>query len=311
MPAPAGTENAVYVSLVGGLGNQMFQYAAARGLAEKLGVPVRLDTSWFGHTPGRTFMLDRFRVDASIASTAELSHFATPRADWVRRRLRRVLTPAMRRHALFNHPRVYQEPVLYVHDEALAARRAPVLIQGYLQTERYFTHCAGKVRDAFQLRDPLSAPSAETLTRIEAEPWPVSLHVRRGDFAANAHFTAFHGVLPMSYYRRSTAIIDRLAGGAAHYFIFSDDPAWVASEFAWLGARTVLAGNDARPWEDMALMSRCRDHIAANSSFSWWGAWLDARAEKTVIAPRYWISRAELAKAATVDTIPDGWITLW
>ena len=311
MSVSALVEKAVYVSLEGGLGNQMFQYAAARGLAERLGVPVRLDTRWFALSPNRPFMLDRLRVDAPIATPAELDYFATPAADWIKRRLRRLLTPAQRAHPWLNHPDVYREPALYVHDPALARRTAPVLIQGYLQTEAYFTQCVDAVRGAFQLRDALSDESQRAGQRIAAAAWPVSLHVRRGDFAANAHFAAFHGVLPMRYYQRATGIVDRLSGGQAHYFIFSDDPDWVAREFVWLPARTVLGGNGARPWEDLALMALARDHIVANSSFSWWGAWLNARADKTVIAPRFWISRAELAKTATVDTIPDGWITLW
>ncbi len=240
-------QNAVYSQLVGGLGNQMFQYAAALSLAERLGVPVRLDTRWFGLTPNRSFMLDRFKVGAEVADAAELAAFDSPGRDRLKRKLRRQpVLAALSRHALLAAPRVHEE-ASYHFDAALSERGAPVLLRGDFQSPRYFAAVAERVRAAFQLANPLSDTSRRIDDAIGAEAWPVSLHVRRGDYVANAHTLATHGVCPMRYYERAARLTDATSQGAAHYFIFSDDPEWVAAEFGWLGKRTVLSAQRLAP----------------------------------------------------------------
>jgi hypothetical protein len=133
--------------------------------------------------------------------------------------------------------------------------------------------------------------------------------VRRGDYLN--HGTAeFHGILGESYYREAIDRIDVALGEGADFFIFSDDPAAAEQVLNFMprSRLTHVYGDAERPWEDMALMARCRHHVTANSSFSWWGAWLNRSPDKIVVAPRAWFAPAELKKRNTADLYPPGWI---
>ncbi len=147
------------------------------------------------------------------------------------------------------------------------------------------------------------------LARIEHSRLPVSVHVRRGDYL-NPGTTEFHGVLGEPYYREAVSRIGAALGNGADFFIFSDDPtaAGQVLNFVPKSRLTHVCGDPERPWEDMALMARCQHHVTANSSFSWWGAWLNRSPDKLVVAPRTWFAPTELKKLNTADLYPPGWI---
>jgi hypothetical protein len=156
------------------------------------------------------------------------------------------------------------------------------------------------------LRHPLQATNAQLLRRIEADH-AVSIHVRRGDYVANPINVAFHGALDLSYYRAALDALGPAAEGATLY-VFSDDPAYCREHFK-LGWPTVVVepSHPDRPWEDLRLMAACRHFVIANSSFSWWGAWLSTHADKRVVAPRRWFSGAD---HDTSDLCPPDWTRL-
>jgi hypothetical protein len=303
----------ITVSLIGGLGNQMFQYAAGKALAERHGASLALDLggfrnyNYFGNynlTP-RPFLLDRLRVPeaggGSVTKAAE---------NFVRAKSKELIDRLLSRGGLpklAQSPQDYREPHFH-YDHAFEALGPQTNLFGYFQSERYFGSIAECLRDWFAPRKPLVG---EMLGLIQASRLPISVHVRRGDYL-NPDTAEVHGILGEPYYRQALGRLERATGREAELFVFSDDPP--ASEqvlnFVPRSRLVHVRGEPERPWEDMALMAHCRHHIIANSSFSWWGAWLNRSPDKIVIAPHAWFAPNELKKRNTCDLYPPGWLVI-
>jgi hypothetical protein len=290
----------VIVEARGGLGNQMFQYAAAWALARRHDGRVKLDVGRLGSTDIRELELGAWTAPVEIASAAEIKQVR--RDTGLRRARRRLLRLAG--HSMLD---VYIEPSFHV-DEGFWALRPPIYLHGYFQSARYFDDQRAEIRSVFTPRHPLSATAAATRATIEFTEMPVAVHIRRGDFSRRTSTRAYHGLLDAEYYRHALELIDALTGGEAHYFVFSDEPQAARALLDWAASVTVVEGNDRRPHEDMTLMSACRHAVIANSSFSWWGAWLTDHAGKHVVAPRHWMAPEQLRKQSIVDLYPERWI---
>jgi glycosyl transferase family 11 len=300
----------ITVSLIGGLGNQMFQYAAGRSLAERHGVPLALDISGFRDDRLRSFLLDHLLVPETAASVQQAPLSAVDRnfvrAKW-RGRIDRLLgkggLPALPRS-----PNEYREPHFH-YDPAFETLGPQTSLFGYFQSERYFHMIEGRLRNWFSPRNPLGGAAAAALARIETSLLPISVHVRRGDYL-NPGTAETHGILGERYYRAAVACLESAVGQEAELFVFSDDAA-AAEEvlnFAPKSRLVHVRGDPAFPWEDITLMARCRHHIIANSSFSWWGAWLNRSPDKIVVAPQAWFAPAVSKKTSMADLYPPGWI---
>jgi hypothetical protein len=302
----------ITMSLIGGLGNQMFQYAAGKALAERHGVPLALDISGFRDYALRPFLLDRLLVPEAIASVqtepAERPEINFTRAKW-KGRIDRLFGKAGL-PKLASSPNEYREPHFH-YDPLFEALGPRMSLFGYFQSERYFNSIAGDLRNWFSPREPLGDVAAAALKRIEASRLPVSVHVRRGDYLKPGTHEV-HGILGESFYRQVFDRLESMIGLEAEIFIFSDDPAAAEQVLNFIpGSRlNHVRGDPERPWEDMALMARCRHHVIANSSFSWWGAWLNPSPDKIVVAPRAWFVATELSKRNTSDLYPAGWILI-
>lgn len=175
---------------------------------------------------------------------------------------------------------------------------------GYWQSERYFVDAADIIRAEFKPRLALEPENAATAAAIDGVT-AVSVHVRRGDYVTDKVTNAYHGVCSLDYYRAAIArIAERVA--SPHLFVFSDDHAWVQENLRSNYPTTYVTANSPdRGYRDMQLMSRCRHHIIANSSFSWWGAWLNPRPDKVVVAPARWfIDKSN----DTRDLLPGEWL---
>jgi Glycosyl transferase family 11 len=297
----------ITVSLIGGLGNQMFQYAAGKALAERHGVPLALDLSGFENYALRSFLLDRLRIpEAIVSSERQRPEINFARAKW-KARIDRLLVKAGL-PKLAPSPNEYREPHFH-YDPAFETAGPQTALFGYFQSERYFSSIAGSLRDWFSPREPLGSAAAATLAQIETSRLPISVHVRRGDYL-NHGTVEYHGILGEPYYREALARIETMAGQNAELFVFSDDAVAAEQVLSFVPRSRLIhvRGNPERPWEDMALMARCRHHVIANSSFSWWGAWLNRSPDKIVVAPRAWFAPAELKKLTTADLYPRGWI---
>jgi hypothetical protein len=305
----------ITVSLIGGLGNQMFQYAAGKALAERHGVPLAFDISGFRdidvrNTP-RPFLLDRLlvpeaAVPPSQAEAAPKAEANFARAKWkgrIDRLLGRAGLPK-----LAPSPNEYRQPHFH-YDPAFETLGPCTALFGYFQSERYFLSIEESLRDWFSLRESLGEAAAAALKRIETSHLPISVHVRRGDYLKPGT-VEYHGILGEPHYRAALARLEADVGKQAELFVFSDDAAAAEQVLNFVPKSRLVHvnGDPGQPWEDMALMARCRHHVIANSSFSWWGAWLNRSPDKVVVAPRAWFSPAELKKVNTADLYPSGWI---
>ena len=294
----------IAVKLQGGIGNQMFQYTAAKALAFKNKSRVCLDLSFLEETAAQTidgftkrfYELGIFKnIDQQFISAIQQEQFtgSSAKKKWLKR-------------LGFAYPKNYKEPG-FEFDDAFFFQKAPVLLDGYWQSERYFLHESATIRSAFDFPGfENDEPNKETLQGIK-NTLAVSVHVRRADYLHPA-IAAQHGSCSESYYKEAIELMRSSFPQAVFYF-FTDDPAWVESIFTSKMQNVVLVKNNTgiNSWKDMYLMSNCRHHIIANSSFSWWGAWLNDRPDKQVIAPAKWF---EDNNRNEKDLIPTGWIQL-
>jgi hypothetical protein len=269
------TEPTVVARLSGGLGNQLFQYAAACGVAEAAGAAVALDVSGFATSPEpRRFALARLLPGVPLVTGSRLD--AEFRTATLPAPLARTL-PIRREDA-------------YEFEPALLGLRGEVYLYGFWQSWRYFAALADR------LRHGLTGGG-------ESDPGTVAVHVRRGDYLEPANRAIF-GVCEPDYYRAALALM-RARLDRPHFHVFSDDPTWCRATFR--DPDVVVASTpDRDPAADLLAMARCRHHVLANSSFGWWGAWLGARADSIVIAPIPWYTEAPRVG----DLLPASWIRL-
>ncbi|GAA4333777.1 alpha-1,2-fucosyltransferase [Flaviaesturariibacter amylovorans] len=283
----------IVIQLKGGLGNQMFQYAAARALALRHGAEVLLDTAHYRADQLRNFDLLQLSAQARVATAAEAARL---RPDGLLQRVAARLRPLRSR-------RFYKEPHFH-YDPGFAQLGHEVYLQGYFQSERYFAPFADRIRAELQLREPLSPQLLELGRAMQAQE-SVSLHIRRGDYS-NPVTLKVHGILPISYYQKAMEVMSRHLD-APRYYLFTDDPAWVLEHLDIPGAEVVSGHHTKAHFEDLFLMSQCRHQVIANSSFSWWGAWLNSNPGKKVIAPAQWFHEGP---PDTQDLVPAGWTRL-
>lgn len=287
------TSKPVVVGLSGGLGNQMFQYAAGRSLAVRLGVPLVLDLSWFGGQAERQFALAPFRIEAMQRS---LCSWLPPRSRALTSRFFRRWLPR-----IMDVP-VWREPHFHYSTE-FATMSGPVFLEGYWQSERFFREIRSLLLREFVLWESLPTACAKLLDEINKCD-AICIHVRRGDYLSNPVAAKVHGTCTVGYYRSG---IGELCQGltSPHCFVFSDDPDWVRAFLAFDCPMTVVDLNGSKDAHlDLVLMAACRHFLIANSSLSWWGAWLGTHAEKRVIAPRRWFLTLD---KDTRDLLPESW----
>jgi len=286
----------IAASLIGGLGNQLFQYAAGRSLALRHGTELVLNLWNLGRRdpspPHETYALGPFRVRANLRRRV-ISRRPVQEHEVLRGRVRNAL-------ARF---RVLEEDPALFCPQFFSAPDWTLLV-GYWQSPTYFADYESVIREELTFRDPPDVRTTDLLEQI-ASTNSVSLHVRRGDYVTDPDVNRRMLVLDERYYERA---VDTIAERSAdlRLFVFSDDLDWCRRH---LSARWPMTFMDGTPADDLRLMSACRHHVTANSSFSWWGAWLDPRPDKLVVAPNQWFRDA--ARLADL-VIPQGsgWVRL-
>jgi hypothetical protein len=287
----------VITRLNGGLGNQLFQYAAGRALADRLGVPLRLDLSEFNTYLLRRFELDKFDIEAGVATPEEIAEIVINPSSFQRRYSRLAI------HLGICINKIAFKESRFGYDYIFEKIRCPMYLNGYWQSEKYFKSAENKLRNELCPVNQLSEAGRKMLDEILHCP-AVSLHIRRGDYITNPSAAAVHGVCPLEYYYSAVHHI------AAHvqnprFFVFSDDPQWAKGNLRiGFPVRFVETNGPDNVLEDMWLMKSCWHHIIANSSFSWWAAWLNDSQDKIVIAPRVWFLDRKLDDS---NLIPEQW----
>lgn len=293
----------IIVKLNGGLCNQLFQYAFARALSERLKKEFRLDITPFStYYKADPYGLSKFNIKENIAGDSDMCGFV-----WLRKHNKFFNFAYNRlRFKKILYPWYYLEKT-FTYDPGVFLSKASYY-EGFWQSEKYFKNIGDELRKEITLKTPLSAHSQNILKKIQ-ETNSVSLHVRR---YASEHITPWHGLCSIEYYIKAISRIVALSP-SPHFFIFSDNYPWVTENFLpvfkSLGYPFTLVENDNnKNGEDLMLMSRCKHYIIANSSFSWWGAWLNPKKDKVVIAPQKWFANAP--KNNTKDLLPEEWIKM-
>lgn len=274
------------VSVRGGLGNQLFQYAFGRGAERHLDRRLVLDLTLMptGAPPNvRRFGLDdfpRLRVPWSLGA-----HGLRSRPEVSRPRVRRI--GQLGRSLLGRF--VVREPSL---DQKLALSEIPkplALLSGYWQSPHYFEHIASDIRRELTLPVLRGSPTHQVLSNLRGRPG-LLIHVRRGDYVARQGESTTHGVKNREYYVQAVEEMLRKVGEVVA-LVVSDDPNWVETELRLpIEVVNVEHRGSLTPLDALALMSNSQHHIIANSSFSWWGAWLAEHDGQHVIYPRKWFA---------------------
>jgi hypothetical protein len=276
--------------ITSGLGNQLFQYACGRAVSLRHGVPLKLDLGNFREFQNRRYSLDAFKIEATEATPDEIRDLLKTDTFW-----HRLTTPRGHRHVLRERGFAFDETVL---------RAGPdVYLSGYWQSPRYFADAGTQLRRELTWRLPPPAETLRVLEKMDAET-AVAVHVRRGDYVSNPGYAKRFGALPPAYYARALGYLAERVQGL-HAFVFSDEPAWVKVHFPKTVPLIVVEGNPAP--EDLRLMAACRSHVVANSTFSWWGAWLAPFPDKTVLAPVRFFNDPNLPDR---DLVPENWVRI-
>lgn len=284
-------------NILGGLGNQMFQFAAGLALALDRGQAVKLDTSGFeNYKLHQGFQLQQaFKGQFSVASESEISAvLGWQRAPLAQRILSRPGAARLRKDSLVVEPH-------FQYWDGIRDAPEDCYLRGYWQSEKYFQAHAAAIRTDFSFKLPLAGDNSLLAKKI-GQVNAVSLHVRRGDYVKNPATTAMHGVCSVDYYKAAVEyLVNRVDNPV--FFIFSDDMLWVKENLT-VAATTHHVGHNEQAYDDMHLMSLCKHHVIANSSFSWWGAWLNASPDKIVVAPQQWFAHPH----NTEHLLPQAWV---
>ncbi len=283
------------VQIVGGLGNQMFQYALARSLHEQ-GYEVKLDISAFeSYKLHGGYQLLKYNISIPIATAEEINKLKINK-----------LFVAFEKFLHIPFSKWIREKNFLFQKDLITSDN--VYISGYFQTEKYFLEIRNILLEEFVLTQSISNYTNSMKESIEKTEQSVSLHVRRGDYINNPIALKTHGICSLEYYKTAINFLEKQYSNIT-FFLFSDDVDWVRENLSIKNSVVVASEEKRLPHEDIYLMSLCRHNIIANSSFSWWGAWLNQNTSKIVVAPQRWFADEQLHEQSK-DIICKNWIKI-
>jgi len=296
----------VITKVIGGLGNQMFQYAAGRALAYRLGTPLKLDVSGFEfylenkNVDFRHYHLSHLNIVEDIATEEDLSHFK----DKLTKKSSRIKNFFIK--IIGNKDYMVYKEKYFHYDKKFSRLDGNIYISGYWNSENYFMSIKDIIKTEFSYKSRPDIKNRYVLDKINSLN-SIGVHIRRGDYISNYKANRLHGVCDISYYQHCIKHISEKVSNP-HFFIFSDDIDWARENLSLPFPMTIVDYNGPLDGhEDMRLMSHCKHQIIANSTFSWWAAWLNSNPDKIILAPKQWF---RLEKYNIKDLLPEGWITL-
>lgn len=279
----------------GGLGNQMFQWAFGKALEARTGVKTIFDMSFFEKKYSRPYELDIFGVSSDVVEGL-WTKFKLALIWNLRKKLKNKNVLGIN----------FYSEAHFEFDENLFKVNPNTYIEGFFQSEEYFEQVRELVRVAFQFKSKPDSFNQHLIEQISNSN-SISLHIRRGDYVQKKRYQNLYATCSLDYYKRGVEYIAKSLDNPT-LFVFSDDPSWVKSNLD-LPYECIFVSNNsgAKSYEDMRLMSICKHNVIANSSFSWWGAWLNNNPDKIVIAPKKWFNDYKINQS---DVIPKDWIKL-
>lgn len=277
----------IIVKFYGGLGNQMFSYAFYLALKNKFKFSI------FFIEP-----VDCFNSSNGYELPYVFNKVKHKRAYKYYRRIQKIYSIYFTK----SYFKSIKEDQLCNFLPEYSENHYPFLVyDGFWQTELYFLSIANKVRKLFQFNENqlniITKQIKESITNEQS----VSIHIRRGDYLET---DLFAGTCPIEYYKKAVEYMNHKFKNC-RYYLFSNDPQWVKENISFFDYTLVDCNNGLESWQDMFLMTLCKHNIIANSTFSWWGAWLNKNLKKIVIAPSIWFNGIN-AK----DIIPIEWVRI-
>lgn len=293
----------VIVELKGGIGNQLFQYATGIALAEfhktSLKVDIRnLDKPDIVLGTYRTYKLKYLDNPPVIATESELENI--PQQNSLLSSLVNKINP-------IKNQVVFKEKS-FGYSASIFKTRPDVYLKGNWQSEKYFKQYEATIQQKLSFDDfHISEHTRSLLKRIK-ETNSIAVHIRRGDYVSNKIANDVLGTLPIKYYQSAFEIIRSKTNAELESFIFSDDMLWTKEKLSFLKNKTFVELEDKeRDIAEFHLMSKCKHNIIANSSFSWWAAWLNKNPDKIAIAPKRWFNKGP---QDTQDLVPENWLRI-
>lgn len=288
----------VIVKLKGGLGNQMFQYAFAKHMANKNNTLLKIDISFFETQTLRSYELGIFSIPERTISSDELVKYIPSGSDTIPQRIRNKWK-SLRYNFKFIIERQFH------FDPDLLQLHGNLYLDGYWQSEKYFEDIAPLIRKDFQPIPEIKQQFNDQAKEVKNCD-SVAVHIRRGDYVSDKKTHKEHGTLSFGYYDEAIKMMSRKLKYPVFY-IFSDDIEWVKQNMKIDYPHHFVDNREKQLQGDLYLMSLCHHQIIANSSFSWWAAWLNSDEKKLVIAPKKWFNESTKNMK---DIIPEKWIKL-
>ena len=284
----------IIVRLQGGLGNQMFQYAFGRALSKRSGMALYFDPSSLNSKKNRGYQLGSFILSAHAADYEKIQSLITPHFLFHKKLWKILKIP-------FKYADTHILEKDFSYNEDIAHRRTSAYFDGYWQTEKYFSDCKEIIRRDFSFREE-EVLRRHVLFEEVLNSNSVSIHIRRGDYVKNPRYRKLLYVCKLEYYKNAMKYLGERFENLTFY-IASDDHEWVKNNFK-LSKHIKLIDSRSSLY-DFYIMSRCKHNIISNSSFSWWGAWLNPNRNKQVLAPNIWFNSC--AKINFRDIVPNSW----
>jgi hypothetical protein len=287
----------VIVNLTGGLGNQMFQFAFGTFVASQNNCDLKIDVSSFENYEWHSYSLDHLNIIEKFASNEELKRFKNPKFNL----LQKLFRFRSDEFQIINEKNFSFNPIFL-------NSKPPCYISGYWQSEKYFKTIEPSIRSFYQVKTIPSNSNKILIQKINSVN-SVALHIRRGNYVSVDFVNELHGTSPLEYYNQAVKIIESKVFDPV-FFVFSDDIVWAKKNLK-LDHETIFVdiNSSETDYEDLRLMYTCKNNIIANSTFSWWGAWLNPTPDKIVIAPKEWFKDIDMNNQ-TQDLIPDSWIRI-
>jgi hypothetical protein len=281
----------IIAKITGGLGNQLFQYAVGKAVADFHQVELKLDiTAYRTYTLHNGCRLEQFDIIADIATDKEILQLKGPNSFFSR---------TLRKTGMFQKSSYYSEKQRTIFEQNVFSFFDRYL-DGYWQNEQYFLGIREKLLVELKPSNPISSNAIEYQSKINHTN-SISLHVRRGDYLNHPEI----GVLDVSYYQEAVKYMSDIIENPV-FFVFSNDLEWCHKNFEFIEGNCIFVENTESEIDDLVLMSLCKYNISANSSFSWWGAWLNSNVDKIVVAPKKWMA----VNPNEYKWVPDNWVEL-
>lgn len=286
--------------LIGGIGNQMFQYAVARRLSHIHHTPLKLDITSYGSYKLRKFELDKFNISAQIATRKEIEKFIKIPKNIFEKIIFNLIPSVQKRSKFYYEEKFYHfdKDVLYLPDD--------VYLSGYWQSEKYFLDIEDIIRKELTVKYQPDKNNQDQLKQINSTN-SVGVHIRQGDFVLDEATKSLHGLYGMDYLQNAIFLMSSQISHP-YFYVFSDDIDWARKNLKiTYPVKFVDINIGKKDYEDLRLMSNCKHNIIVNSTFGWWGAWLNKNKSKIVITPKNWYKNGP---TDTYDLIPESWIKI-